>query len=39
MQVILPEGVSPQDYVELVKAWPAVEEASLGPDVSLPNAR
>ena len=39
MQVILPPGVSPQDFVEIVRAWPSVEEASVGPDVSLPSAR
>lgn len=39
MQVILPPGVSPRDFVEIVRAWPSVEEASVGPDVSLPNAR
>ena len=39
MQVILPQGVSPQDFVEIVRAWPSVEEASVGPDVSLPDAR
>jgi hypothetical protein len=33
------EGVSPQDSVEMVRGWPSVEEASVGPDVSLPNAR
>ena len=39
MQVILPQGVSPQDFVEIVRAWPSVEEASVGPYVSLPDAR
>jgi hypothetical protein len=39
MQVILPQGVSPQNFVDVVRAWPSVEEASVGPDVSLPNAR
>ena len=39
MQVILPQGVSPQDFVDVVRAWPSVEEASVGPDVSLPSAR
>jgi hypothetical protein len=39
MQVILPDGAAPQDYVDAVRAWPSVEEASVGPDVSLPSAR
>ena len=39
MQVILPQGVSPQDFVEIVRAWPGVEEASVGPDVSLPSTK
>ena len=39
MQVILPKGVSPRDFVDIVRAWPCAEEASVGPDVSLPNAR
>jgi len=39
MQVILPQGVSPQDFVEIVRAWPSVEEASVGPDVSLPSTK
>jgi len=30
---------APQDFVEIVRAWPSVEEASVGPDVSLPDAR
>jgi hypothetical protein len=39
MQVILPQGVAPQDFVDVVRAWPSVEEASVGPDVSLPDSR
>jgi hypothetical protein len=39
MQVILPPGAAPQDYVDAVRAWPGVEEASVGPDVSLPGVR
>jgi hypothetical protein len=39
MQVILPQGVSPQDFVDVVRGWPSVEEASVGQDVSLPNVR
>ena len=36
MQVILPRGESPHKYVEIVRAWPPVEEAHVGPQVSLP---
>jgi len=36
MQVILPEGASPQDYVDIIRAWPSVEEAWVAPEVSLP---
>jgi hypothetical protein len=38
MQVILPAGVSPADYVEIIRAWPSVEEAWVAPEISLPNA-
>jgi hypothetical protein len=36
LQVILPPGESPAAYLEKVRAWPPVEEAHVGPDVSLP---
>lgn len=36
MQVILPEGESPAGYLRSVRAWPPVEEAHVGPEVSLP---
>ena len=36
MQVILPRGESPANYLRAVRAWPPVEEAHVGPDVSLP---
>jgi hypothetical protein len=36
MQVILPHGESPGKYVQSVRAWPSVEDAHAGPDVSLP---
>jgi hypothetical protein len=36
MQVILPEGASPVDYVEIIRAWPSVEEAWVASEVSLP---
>ncbi len=38
MQVILPKGESPADYVELIRAWPSVEEVWVAPEISLPNA-
>ena len=38
MQVILPEGVSPADYVEAIRAWPCVEDAWVAPEISLPQA-
>ena len=37
MQVILPAGESPAAYLEVVRAWPAVAEANVAPDVSLPS--
>lgn len=36
MQVILPAGESPADYVNVVRAWPCVEEAQVAPEISLP---
>lgn len=36
MQVILPHGESPAKYLRVVRAWPSVEEAHAGPEVSLP---
>lgn len=36
MQVILPKGESPARYVRAIRAWPAVEEAHVAPQVSLP---
>ena len=36
MQVILPEGVAAEDYVEKIRAWPSVEKAWVGPQISLP---
>ncbi len=36
MQLILPHGESPAAYLRAVRAWPPVEEAHVGPDVSLP---
>ncbi len=38
MQVILPEGESPADYVETIRAWPSVEDAWVAPEISLPMA-
>jgi hypothetical protein len=36
MQVILPKGQSPEDYVRAIQSWPCVEEAHVAPEVSLP---
>ena len=38
IQVILPKGESPADYVETIRAWPSVEDAWVAPQVSLPTA-
>jgi hypothetical protein len=38
MQVILPEGAAAADYLEIVRAWPSVEDAWVAPEVSLPGA-
>lgn len=37
MQVILPEGKLAADYVDAIRAWPSVEDAWVGPEISLPN--
>ena len=36
MQVILPRGEPPGKYLPIVRAWPSVETAHAGPEVSLP---
>ncbi len=36
LQIILPAGEPPEDYVEAVRAWPSVEQADVAPEVSLP---
>jgi hypothetical protein len=36
VQVILPPGEPPDRYVDAVRAWPCVEQADVGPEVSLP---
>jgi hypothetical protein len=36
MQVILPEGVSPADYVAIIRGWPSVADAWVAPEVGLP---
>jgi hypothetical protein len=36
MQVILPAGESPAEYVNVVRGWPCVEEAHVAPEISLP---
>jgi hypothetical protein len=37
LQVILPAGVSAADHVDRIRAWPPVEQAEVGPEVSLPS--
>jgi hypothetical protein len=36
IQVILPIGESPAEYVTVICGWPCVAEAHVGPEVSLP---
>lgn len=36
MQVILPRGQSPAEYVQVIRSWPCVAEAYVSPEVSLP---
>jgi len=36
IQIILPKGKSAKDFVEEIRDWPCLQEAELGPDVSLP---
>jgi hypothetical protein len=36
MQVILPAGKSPAEYVAVVRAWPCTAEAHVAPELSLP---
>jgi hypothetical protein len=38
MQVILPEGESPSDYLAAIRAWPSVEDAWVVAGISLPLA-
>jgi hypothetical protein len=38
MQLILPAGKSAARFLPTVRAWPPVEEASAGPEVSLAGA-
>jgi hypothetical protein len=38
LQIILPEGESPEKFVDTVRAWPCVAEAHVAPRVSLPAA-
>ena len=39
MQVILPNAEPVARYISAVRAWPPVEQAQAGPDVSLPGPR
>jgi hypothetical protein len=36
VQVILPPGEPPERYVDAIRAWPCVEQANAGPEISLP---
>ena len=36
LQVILPPGQSPAEYLDVVRAWPCVAEAHSAPNISLP---
>ena len=36
LQVVLPKGESPAEYLRAVRAWPPVEVVHVGPEVSLP---
>lgn len=36
MQVILPAGNSPAEYLDAIRDWPCVEEAHTAPEISLP---
>jgi hypothetical protein len=36
MQVILPAGESPAEYVNMIRDWPCVVEAHVAPEISLP---
>lgn len=36
LKVVLPAGEPPERYVDVVRAWPAVERADPAPEVSLP---
>jgi hypothetical protein len=38
LQVILPPGEAAADHVATVGAWPGIETAHVGPDISLPGA-
>lgn len=37
MQVILPPGSLPEEFLETVRSWPCVAEAHVAPTVSLPS--
>lgn len=36
MQVILPEGESPADYLDTVRIWPCTASAEIAPQIELP---
>jgi len=37
MQVILPAGEHPDEYLDAVRAWPPVADARAAPEISLPS--
>lgn len=39
LQIILPAGEPPAAYVARVRTWPPVEDAALGPEISLPQPK
>ena len=36
VQLILPKGATPQQHLEVIKRWDAVEAVTLPPEISLP---
>lgn len=39
MQLILPQGHPPEDYLRTVRSWPSVAEAHRAPEVTLPTQK
>jgi hypothetical protein len=36
VQVILPAGESAAEYLKIIRTWPCIEDAYVGPEISLP---